>query len=208
MTSGFRRYTNLSSTIHILKSKSITLLNPATWDDKNDAYFMSEYKRLKKAKSVLALCFAEQNETYHHWRVFSPGSDGVCIEFNKDKLMSTIAQTENVVSGKMNYKLIKDIKTSEDIDVDGLPFIKRWPFRDEREFRLVFTSMNEKIEFKDYKINIESIKRITLSPWTPKTLAVSIKSVLKEINGCSKLKIYKSSLIDNAEWKHITSVFD
>jgi hypothetical protein len=82
-----RRYTNLASLIHILKRQTITLLNPATWDDRNDAYFMSEYRRIKQAKSVLALCFTTAPETYHHWRVFSHGGDGVCIEFDHQKLM-------------------------------------------------------------------------------------------------------------------------
>jgi hypothetical protein len=46
----FRRYTNLASALHILRDGCITLLSPETWDDRNDAYFMAEYKRLKKAK--------------------------------------------------------------------------------------------------------------------------------------------------------------
>ena len=57
----FRRYTNLAAAIHMLRTKSITLLNPATWDDKNDAYYMAEYKRLKDAATVLA--FALQKAT-------------------------------------------------------------------------------------------------------------------------------------------------
>jgi len=58
----FRRYTNLAVAIHMLRTKSITLLDPATWDDKNDAYDMAEYKRLKQAATVLALCFTESGE--------------------------------------------------------------------------------------------------------------------------------------------------
>jgi hypothetical protein len=81
-----RRYTNLAATIHILKSRHISLLSPAFWDDRNDAFFMRRYKERKSAKSVLALCFAEASETYHHWRVFSHGSDGTCIEFDKGHL--------------------------------------------------------------------------------------------------------------------------
>jgi hypothetical protein len=58
MKATFRRYTNPAATIHLLRQKKITLLNPATWDDKNDAYFMAEYKRLKSAQngSGLVLC--------------------------------------------------------------------------------------------------------------------------------------------------------
>ena len=106
---SFRRYTNLAATIHMLRTQSITLLNPATWDDKNDAYFMAEYKRLKQAKTVLALCFAEQKETYHHWRVFSHGSDGVCIEFDKDKLLSTFENDDQIKRSNVFYKLIQEM---------------------------------------------------------------------------------------------------
>jgi hypothetical protein len=60
MAERLHRYTNLTATIHMLRSRSITLLNPATWDDRNDAYFMAEYKRKVDAKTVLALCFAER----------------------------------------------------------------------------------------------------------------------------------------------------
>jgi hypothetical protein len=59
-----RRYTNLAATIHMLRSRTITLLSPGSWDDRNDAYFMAEYKRRKGLKTLLALCFANCGETY------------------------------------------------------------------------------------------------------------------------------------------------
>jgi hypothetical protein len=89
---SFYRYTNLAATLHMLRTRNITLLNPATWDDTNDSYFMSEYKRLKNAKSVLALCFAESEESYHHWRIFSAGGDGVRIEFDKTALLAALTK--------------------------------------------------------------------------------------------------------------------
>src|ERR1700689_4340302 len=101
-----RRYTNLASTIHILKSQSIALFSPAFWDDRNDAFFLNSYKELKSAKSVLALCFAEASETYHHWRVFSHGSDGTCIEFDKDKLLSAFNKDRRIRSEFVTYKMI------------------------------------------------------------------------------------------------------
>jgi len=82
-----RRYTNLAATVHLLRNRCLTLLNPESWDDRNDAYFLAQYKERTNASSVLALCFAEASETYHHWRVFSSGGDGVCIEFDRPKLL-------------------------------------------------------------------------------------------------------------------------
>ena len=82
-----RRFTNLAATIHMLRTRTITLLDPGTWDDKNDAFFMAQYKRQKDLKALLALCFADCPETYHHWRVFSHGADGVRVEFDKALLL-------------------------------------------------------------------------------------------------------------------------
>jgi hypothetical protein len=63
----FRRYTDLASALHILHNSCLTLLSPETWDDRNDSYFVSEYKQLKGVKTLLAICIADREETYHHW---------------------------------------------------------------------------------------------------------------------------------------------
>jgi hypothetical protein len=203
--SSFRRYTNLAATIHMLQSKCITLLNPATWDDKNDAYFMAEYKRYKNAKTVLALCFAECPETYHHWRVFSNGSDGVCIEFDKVKLFLTFVNETNIMQGYVKYKMIKDANNLKLIELEELPFLKRYPYGDEHEFRVVYVDSQKAMECHDYSIEVGWINRITLSPWISKTLASSVKETLKSIKGCSGLRISRSTLVDNDAWKRLTA---
>jgi hypothetical protein len=201
----FRRYTNLAATIHILRNKTVSLVNPATWDDKNDAYFMAEYKRIVGAKSVLALCFAECGETYHHWRVFCQGVDGVCIELNKENLLSSFRQDKFIKHGYVKYELIKNVRARKSFMPEELPFLKRRPFEDEREYRIIYNDPNENHEFKDYKVKISWISRITLNPWIPKTLYLSIKDTLKSIDGCSGLSIAKSTLVDNVEWKKVTT---
>lgn len=57
-----RRYTHLPALLHMLHQRQITLLDPANWEDTNDAYFLWEYKRKKGFKSVLALYFSEAAE--------------------------------------------------------------------------------------------------------------------------------------------------
>lgn len=206
--SSFRRYTNLAATIHLLCKKEITLLNPATWDDKNDAYFMAEYKRLKDAKTVLALCFAERSETYHHWRVFSNGSDGVCIEFDKEKLLTTFSADPQVRLGPVEYKRIDALQRRSNLAANDLPFLKRLPYVDEGEFRVVFCSGTEALEFRPYKIRIGWIKRVTLSPWMSKALSASVKTTLNSIPGCSELSISRSTVIENEKWKEVTARAD
>jgi hypothetical protein len=197
---ALRRYTNLAATIHILKSRSISLLSPNLWDDRNDTYFLNSYKERKSAKSVLALCFAEASETYHHWRVFSHGSDGVCIEFDKDKLLFTFASNDKVRSGLVNYRTIVDLM-SDKTETDEFPFLKRYPYQDEREFRIVYTDCNQSVDFKEFGINLNAIDRIHLSPWMPLSLSKSVASALRSIEGCGSLKVSRSTLIENEKWK-------
>jgi hypothetical protein len=201
----FRRYTNLAAAIHMLRTKSITLLNPATWDDKNDAYYMAEYKRLKHAATVLALCFTESDEKYHHWRVFSHGSDGVCIEFDKPKLLRTWTGDPTIKKDVVTYKLIKDMRARPAIDTELLPFLKRYPYKDEHEFRVIYVGIDDLSETKSYSIELACIKRITLSPWMSQGLSYSVKDTLKSIPDCSAIRIYQSTLVDNEAWKGLTA---
>jgi hypothetical protein len=200
------RFTNLAAAIHMLRTRKITLLDPNTWDDKNDAYFMAEYKRQKGLTTLLALCFADCDETYHHWRVFSHGADGVRIDFEKRALLSAFVGDNQVLHGDMRYRLIKDLRTPRDYAVDDLPFLKRYPFRDEKEFRIVFADRSVAALSKDYTLS--AIRRITLSPWIVRDLADSIIKTLRQIDGCKQLKIYRSTLIDNAEWKKFALALD
>lgn len=200
-----RRFTNLASLIHILQTKSITLLNPAAWDDKNDAHFMAEYKRKVDAQTVLALCFTQSQETYHHWRVFSGGPNGVCIDFLRSPLVKMFDNADGVTARYVSYKMLGDIKLGDRIDVVDLPFLKRAPYTDEMEYRAVYVSKNEDLDSLDLPFDLSWIKSITLSPWMPPVQKESVKQTLKSIPGCSDLKIVRSSLIENATWRKMAA---
>lgn len=200
----YRRYTNLASAMHILRNRCLTLLSPETWDDRNDAFFMAEYKRLKAAKSVLAICLAEREETYHHWRLFSHGADGVCLEFDRDKLLSSFERVNGVRHQLVDYELITSVSRMEDVDVERLPFMKRWPYGDEREYRAVYVDTEKDLASYPVPIELSAITRVTLSPWLAPALVPVVKEVLKSLPGCSKKEVYRSTLIDNNDWKKLT----
>lgn len=197
------RYTNLAATIHLLRTKKITLLNPATWDDKNDAYFMAEYKRRKELTSLLALCFSNSVETYHHWRVFSHGSDGTRIEFSRAKLLKAFEGRAGVKHRSVRYR--KLLAKNENLSVDDLPFLKRWPYKDESEYRIIYSNKSSGDEAKDFSISINCVKRITISPWLTRALAQSISDTIKGIDGCGGIPIAHSTLIRNDRWQALAS---
>lgn len=198
----YHRYTDLPSLIHLLTYRQLTLLDPRSWDDKNDSYFLSTYQEKKRLKSVLALCFTQANETYHHWRVFSSGSAGVCVKFKGSELESSIGKISGLKFKPVEYLTLKELK-SKGISVSKLPFIKRAPFKPENEIRLLWESKTEECLSFPVPISLSAISRITLSPWLHPSLDKEVKALLKKIEGCEKLKIYRSTLISNADWmKH------
>jgi hypothetical protein len=194
-----RRYTDLPSLIHLLSTKTLTFLDPANWDDKNDSYFMRLYKEKQSLKTLLALCFSQQTETYHHWRVFANGSGGVCIAFHKKELLSAVKQQSGVKPGKVSYLKLNNLK-DENRKPRNLPFLKRAPFEPESEFRLIYESKSELLPYLDVAIPLTCIDRINLSPWMPKTVADSVKDVIKKIPKSHQLRVNRSTLIQNDTW--------
>jgi hypothetical protein len=197
----FRRYTDLPALIGLLRKGTITLLDPATWDDTNDSYFLAVYKERRKCTTVLALCFAECNETYHHWRTFAGGAAGVCVIFRKAKLLTAIAKQTGVRAEAIRYLTLADIK-NEDLQVSDLPFRKRYPFGDEEEFRVIYESCTDRASSLDIPIPLDCIERVILSPWMHMSLEGDVRSILRSIKGCSKLRVHRSTLVSNDEWKY------
>jgi len=196
----YRRYTDLPSLIHILKNLQLTLLDPQLWEDKNDSYFITVYKNKCKLKSVLALCLSASNKTFHHWSVFSPGPSGISIRFNAKNLEKSIKGVSGLKLEPVKYLTISELRKTGKIKKERLPFLKRSQFQPENEIRLLWESKDESLSTFEIPLELNSISRITLSPWLHLSLANGIRSLLKTIDGCDKLKIYRSTLIHNSDW--------
>lgn len=197
-----RRYTELPALVHMLTYRELTLLDPSSWDDKNDSFYLAQYREKRELKSVLALCFTKSKETYHHWRVFAHGSAGVCVTFKRSKLESAIAPIPRLVLKDVEYLTVDELKAARPTKTK-LPFLKRFAFEPEREVRLLWDSKQEEVPSLPVPFDLSAITRVTLSPWLHPSLADEMKTLLKSIEGCSRLKVYRSTLISNAEWmKH------
>ena len=195
-----RRYTSIPSLLHILHNQKITLLSPELWVDRNDAFYMRQYKERKKVKSVLALCFTEATETFHHWRVFTQGSDGACIVFDREKFLIGIGSS--VQKRGMDYRPLGNVEKSPP-SVDDLPFVKRLAYKDEKEYRLVYVNRRQEIDTKEIAIDLECIEWITLSPWMPQSLREAVEDVIHSIDEeCEKIRVRKSGLLENERWKN------
>jgi hypothetical protein len=202
MAQFLRRYTDIPALIYLLTERQITLLDPASWDDKNDSYFLSLYLKKKSLKSMLALCFTQTSETYHHWRVFASGTSGVCIQFEQAKLLNLITNQSGTTVEAVQYLTLKDIRGRK-LKIGELPFLKRAAYGDEEEFRIIYESAIDDVKSLNIPIQLFCIDRITLSPWVSKNLSSHLRSTIRNIKGCKKLKIFRSTLIGNDSWKKL-----
>ena len=194
------RYTSVPILLDILANKRITLLSPRNWEDKNDSYYIEQYASEKGLSNILALCFTQKSETFHHWKVFAEGISGVRIEFKKDQLLQSITTGHGIRTGDVRYAKIKELNTNKP-PLEEWPFIKRWPFRDEGEFRIIDEGNDVRIPAKQLQIQLSCISRVTLSPWMPDSVAKSVIPIIRKIDGCAKLKVYRSKLIETSAWR-------
>ena len=198
-TDYLRRYTDVPALVSLLTERKITLLDPASWDDKNDSNFLALYQQKENLKALLALCFTQTDERYHHWWVFAEGTAGVCIRFDRAGLIKAVRKQDGIRMDEITYLTLDEMRDHK-LETSELPFLKRSAFQDEKEFRMIYKSSTEDIDNLDIPIPLSCISLITLSPWLPKALSDNLKAVLRLIPGCGDLNLAKSMLIESEEW--------
>jgi hypothetical protein len=204
-TNSLKRYTELPFVLQILQSKSISLLNANSWDDKNDAHYVECYRKKSKLKSVLALCLTEASQTYHHWRIFSQGASGACIYFKRPDFLKWVSETAGLEGKKVLYKNIKQL-TEEvgngKIELADIPYIKRKAYQNEAEFRLIFESDKLK-KIKTFPLPLSIIDRVVLNPWLPPSTVASLKLLIGKIDGCENIPVFRATIVQNDEWRKL-----
>lgn len=198
-----RRYTSLTYAIDMLVNQRLALLNPSSWQDKNDIAFLEAYKTGKKIPQLFAVCFTQAKETYHHWSVFARGDEGVRINIHKQKLLDSLRNDHRYAWGTVEYKTLKHVSQNNDFKLADLPFLKRYAFIDEAEFRLIYESDNPADQIHYVPLQRDWIESVTLSPWLPVTLTDTLKMALKSMTGCSNVRVQRTNLRDNAQWKEL-----
>lgn len=197
-----RRYTSLPVLLDMLAHERITLLDPVSWEDRNDAFYIEKYRERKGLKTVLALCFTERAETFHHWKVFAGDSSGVCIRFNRKEFLSCFQKKHGVHSGPVSYSFMRDLQGTPP-SLEKLPFLKRKQYEDEAEFRIIYENRNKIHRSKTFPLDITCIDRITLSPWMPPPVAKTVKEVISGVQGCDKIQLIRTGVVESSAWQKI-----
>lgn len=196
--SFLKRYTDLPSTLAVLRNREITLLSPMAWDDTNDRGTLAHYAERRVLKTLLGICFSQAIETYHHWKVFAPGSAGVCIYYFKDKLLEAIPK-DGFTHRIVDYKSPTELLASYALLAD-MPFTKGEAYRDEIEYRIIYSSTAEEVRCKTIPIDLSVIRSIVLSPWMAPALFEATEASIREIDGCTGIPITQSPVVTNQAW--------
>lgn len=208
-----RRYTSLPVLLDMLVKNRITVVNYSSWVDANDRHAMRVWQHTHGYGFVGAICLTEKSETFHHWQVFAAGPSGVCIVFDKDKLLGMfkghglLGSDGHFLTGPVKYLKLNDIGSVPADDIHRLPFLKRIGFRDEKEFRVIGCAKKNDVTAMHVTLDRSAIKGITLSPFMHPTLADSCKASIKTLCGDSSLKVVHSRLTDNQTWQKAISNF-
>lgn len=186
-------FTTYEVLLKILKDGLRFSPNFDNWDDKNDSKLVNIYKEIHPESNIGIICFLNDDETIYHWTYFSKNTclkEVCCIEFNKNDLLKNTSEKHKYQ--EIQYDTLNDVKFDQP---EELLFTKRWPYRNERESRIVRLYGND--EFLTFEKNV--IQKITLSGALSKEEFCQRKDYLRK-----KYKliceINQSTIFENEKW--------
>jgi hypothetical protein len=192
------RFTTLPVLLDLLYRQKLVLLNPATWQDQNDAQIILAYQQKAQVKDLFTLCFSHRSETIHLWKAFADGPAGCCIEFSARKLTEIFDKTKGIRHSKVEYKSIRNAGENA-FKLKQIPFIKRRPYAVEQEYRVIWEGKSNKGCF-ELDVPIETINRITFNQQMPEPVYQSVKKLLIKNFKPLKNKINRSTIYKNETW--------
>jgi hypothetical protein len=139
-------------------------------------------------------------ETFHHWQIFAQGESGVCVVFDRVRLEAHLAGRSHFIPRKVEYVQLSEIGSVDATDIHRLPFLKRFGFRDEREYRLLGFAP-EKRDLMSIPLTPDLIQRVTFSPATHPNIVASLKVLLRSLPVWRDLRIGRSNLTSNETWQ-------
>lgn len=197
-----KRYIELPYVLRTLESRCLALVSPQAWDDKNDAHHLECYRKRKRLKTLLAACLSEASQTYHHWRVFTTGASGVCLEFHRDEFVKWVESNPSLKGDQVIYRTLASIRKKAPV-LHELPYLKREAYVDEKEYRVIFEDGSSKVKLKEFEFPISLVSCVRVNPWVPLSVARSIADVVRRIPGCDSLKLQRSTIVQSDEWQEI-----
>lgn len=122
------------------------------------------------------------------------------MEFDKTSLLQTLRGLDGFRHQSVDYPFIQDLEKPMP-HISAWPFLKRYAFKDEKEYRIIFESATKELREKSVPIDLTCIRSIIFSPWLPSKIENSVVTVVRSIEGCADLKLRASRLLENTRWR-------
>ena len=176
---------------------SIYLLHSTLIVSRSEARLKSFQLFSGNAPNLFAKCFATGSETVHHWKAYANGVSGCCVEFRYNSFIKALRNINGIRYGDVKYKKLYEAEWETIPSID-IPFTKRFAFRYEKEFRILWEGKISK-DFFEVEIDPVVIQKITLSHNMPAGVVGAVKDVCRDIAG-KHIKINHSTLYRNSRW--------
>lgn len=207
----------------LFEQGELVFLKPEAWKDPFENYLSKvafidvdgKTHRIDYLNKVYGQCYSLGTETSLMWDAYTPDKDGVRIKIEKDKLINHLKsqkqyQTINFKYAKVTYKRYGDFISKMKNDDDLIKiykkqnnklldffFEKRYEYRDEREFRIMYDANNDsKSHGKLLKLNIpvsDLIHSVRFDPKMPEKECDELREYFKN-KGMDGRKIQRSLL--------------
>lgn len=166
---------------------------------------MKTYADCLGLKTLLALCLTSRGETYHHWKIFTDKNSGVCVHFRRNEFLQTMRDA-GVKVEEVKYLKLGEL-VAKNHPKETLPFLKRFGFGDECEYRAVYQNKAAEDHLKQVQIDLNIIERISLNPWMPPSVVESVRTTIDTLRQGATFPVDHSSLIDNRRWRQFASEY-
>ncbi len=176
-----------------------------------EGFVAFSYQNLARVLEQLAAETSTPSEaslilTYHHWRIFTQGAEGVCVIFDRAKLEAALTAAGDLRFGAVEYKWIYELKQADPAKLKDFAFIKRRGFKAEAEWRMIhnWRAAAGEAAPKTHTVSIpaDCIARIVINPWMPTPLFESVRSVLKQIQTRRvAAPVLPSRLTNSSQWQ-------
>jgi hypothetical protein len=195
-----KKYTKLKYLQRMLELEELHLGSPNTWEDENDAALVKRFSDLTKASTVRATCLTSAPDRFHFWAVFGDREMGVCLWFNRKKLLNDISSDKSLRASDVEYMSTKKLKANT--NVQNLPFAKRLQYSDEQEFRILRSIATHDEANAGFRFSPKSLERIYLNPWLKKVDLTSAKTKVGELlaKDYRHVRLLQSRALANQKW--------
>jgi len=200
------RYTSIKNLMELIKLNKLTLVNPEkwlslSWSDKNDALNLQLYEKQKKT-NIYALCFTQEEESHFYWDSVGGGSVECRITFDGQMLIEKL-NNSGVRWGLINYFKIPELKKviqDKKLQLNDVPFVKRWPYRQEKEFRIIWEGKKQKDSIKIITVDHDAVKSIAINDRISDEKFNAIKEEIKSIKNFKPDRLSRVTVHQNSLW--------